>query len=290
MKTNSYWLRVLLPFVASTAACGDSAGSGELRVVLAAEETISDGLSAGEAPEDTKDFAVHYSKYLVVIGALEIARTVPLRALTTSSAFIADMRQVGQQGVQIALFDHVQAGQWDQFGFATPVALSGDLALSGVTDADAQRMIEQQWTYWIEGTIERPGKPVSFVLQLAVPTLYTACESNGQPGVSVSEGGAASATITLHGDHLWFDSLVPGRESTIVRRTQWLVDADTDGDGKVVTEDLAKLPAEIAFPSAQGYNLSGGPFPITNALDFVRAQLATQGHLNGEGACQPSLL
>lgn len=289
MKVNAYGSLVLL--VASVAACVDAAGgSGQLRVVLAAEETIDDGLKAGPDPEDTKDFGVTYTKYLAVLGAVKVARTAPARALATTGVFIADMRQVGQQGVPLATFDHVQAGQWDQFGFATPAALPGYQTLAGATDADAQLMIEKQWTYWIEGTVNRPGKPVSFVLQLAVPTVYTDCESNGQPGVSVSEGGVSTATITLHGDHLWFDSLVAGYESTVVRRTQWLVDADTDGDGKVVTEDLAKLPAETAFPSSKGYNLSGGAIPIANALDFVRAQLATQGHFNGEGACQPQLL
>lgn len=285
MKVNAY--RPLVVFLLSLAACGAESGRGQLRVLLAAEETISEGLQAGPGPEDTKDFGVTYTKYLAVIGAVKVARTGPARALAMTGVFIADMRQVGQEGVQLASFDDVQAGQWDQLSFATPVALPGSQALAGTTDADAQLMIEKQWTYWIEGTVNRPGKPVSFVLQLAVPTLYTDCESNGQPGVSVSEGGASSATITLHGDHLWFDSLVAGYESTVVRRTQWLVDADTDGDGKVVTEDLAQLPAETAFPTAQGYNLSGGSIPIRNALDFVRAQLATQGHLNGEGECQP---
>ncbi|MDB4989864.1 MAG: putative lipoprotein, partial [Myxococcaceae bacterium] len=274
-----------------TAALSCSDSSGELRVLLAAEETISHGLQAGTGEENTKDYGVSYSKFLVVIGAVKLGRSDPRRARSSDAAFIADMRQVGEEGQEIVSFDSLLPGQWNLFGYQTPVALASSRyeVLPGVDGADAREMVDKQLTYWIEGTVERPGKPVSFVFKVAVPTTYSDCETNGKPGVSVGEGGASTATITLHGDHLWFDSLVRGDESTVSRRTQWLVDADVDGDGKVVTEDLAKVPAEVVFPSSQGYNLSGGPIPVATALDFVRGQLATQGHLDGEGECETLL-
>ncbi|MDB4973369.1 MAG: putative lipoprotein [Myxococcaceae bacterium] len=286
------YIGALLALSGTAQSCGDAGGPNQLHVLLAAEETISNGLQAGEGEENTRDFGVSYSKFLVVIGNVALARSDPERRLTSSAVFLADMRQVGEAGQEIVRFDDVRAGQWSRFGYQTPLAsptLAGLQRLTGVSDADAQEMIDKQLTYWIEGTVERPGSPVRFVFKLAVPTTYSDCETNGQPGVAASEGGASTATITLHGDHLWFDSLVRGDESTVVRRAAWLADADTDGDGKVVTEDLARIPAEKAFPSAKGYNLSGGPTPVSTALDFVRGQLASQGHLNGEGECETQL-
>jgi hypothetical protein len=290
MKMRTYG--ALLALTTSTLACGDDGaggGSSKLRVLLAAEETISEGLRMGPGEEDTKDFGVTYTKYLVAVGDVRLGRSEPQLELVSNTAFIADMRQVGEQGLELVTFDDVRAGQWNELSYETPVAVAGFQKLAGVSDADAQEMIDKQLTYWIEGTVDRPEKPVRFVFKVAVPSTYADCQSNGQPGVAVSEGGTSTATLTLHGDHLWFDSLVRGDEATVTRRAQWLVTADTDGDGMVVTEDLAKVAAEVAFPSAQGYNLSGGPIPVSTALDFVRGQLATQGHLNGEGECETVL-
>jgi len=274
----------------SAIACGDdAAGAGTLRILLSAEETISKGVLAGPDADDTRDYAVTYSKFLVALGRVQLARVDPSLTLSSETVYIADMRQVGEAGLEIASFDHVEPGQWSQFAYQTPTAAPGAQKLAGVSDGDAEEMIDKQLTYWIEGRVEKPGKPVDFVFKVAVGSSYQNCESNGQPGIAVSADGTSTATITLHGDHLWFNTLARGEETTITRYAQWLVDADTDGDGKVVTEDLAAVPAEKVFPSAKGYNLSGGLFPIATALDFVRAQLATQGHLNGEGECTASL-
>lgn len=271
---------------ASAVACGeDGQGSGKLRVELSAEKTISEGVQAGAGEENTRDYSVTYSKFLVAIGRVQVARVSPSARLASDAVYIADMRRLGAARAEIASFDDVASGQWNQFGYQTPRAQVGAQKLAGVTDADAQEMIEKQLTYWIEGRVEKPDKPVSFVLKVALDSTYSDCESNGQPGIAVSEDGTSTATITLHGDHLWFNTLARGDEATITRYAQWLVDADVDGDGKVSAEDLATVPAERVFPSSKGYNLSGGPIPVSTALDFVRAQLATQGHLNGEGEC-----
>jgi hypothetical protein len=274
-------MRIVPLFVSSALAflaiaCGDdTAGAGTLRILLRAEETISKGVVAGPGADETRDFSVTYSKFLVALGRVQVARVEPSATLSSDTVYIADMRQVGEVGLELARFDDVAPGQWSQFGYQTPSAPPGAQKLAGVSDGDAQEMIDKQLTYWIEGRVAREGKPVDFVLKVAVGSSYQNCESNGQPGIAVSADGTSSATITLHGDHLWFNTLARG---------------DTDGDGKVVTEDLAGVPAEKVFPSAKGYNLSGGLIPIATALDFVRAQLATQGHLNGEGECTATAL
>jgi hypothetical protein len=194
------------------------------------------------------------------------------------------MKQVGEQGLELVSLTGLASGQWDSFGFETPAAGSGVSPLGTVNPADVAQMSEKGLTYWIEGVAQCPERSVSFSFQVAVPTVFSECEGDGEPGVSVSGGATSTATITLHGDHLWFDSLPSASEGTVMRRAAWLLKADSDGDGKVSTADLANVRADDAFPSSLGYNLSGAP--IANALDFVRAQLATQGHLNGEGECQ----
>jgi hypothetical protein len=54
-------------------------------------------------------------------------------------------------------------------------------------------------------------------------------------------------------------------------------------DGRAV---FARGAADAAalFP-APDYSLTGAPFAIDTAWDFVLAQLKTQGHFQGEGEC-----
>lgn len=260
--------------------CGSDEGTGKLLVQLAAEETISGGLEQGQGVDNTKDYGVTYSKFLVAVGRVTLGGRSGAADRRDDAVYIADMKKVGETGLDLVEFDGLEAGQWSAFGFETPAAGPGAKPLAGVSDADAQVMIEKGLTYWIEGTVARKEKPVQFSFQVRVPTVYSDCQADGEPGVAVGEGGRSAATITLHGDHLWFDSFLSGSEAGIGRRAKWLVDADVDGDGKVVTEDLASLRPEVVF---KDYDFAGAR--IDTALDFVRAQLASQGHFNVEGEC-----
>ncbi|HEX5656270.1 MAG TPA: hypothetical protein VFX59_03705 [Polyangiales bacterium] len=281
-------------------SCGDDdGGPGSLRVDLVAEETITDGIPVeGEAHDHadgeghehgTLDYAVSYSKYLVSVGQVQVANTRSGDSRELPGTYVADLRTVGTTGVTLGSFDDIASGQWDQFGYRTPIASAGFTKVGAVSDADAQAMVDQQLTYWIEGEVAA-AKPVKFVIKVPLPVQFASCENDGEPGVAVTEGRPTTAQLTLHGDHMWFTTLVRGDESTVVLRAGWLVKADKDGDGLVTSDDLKTVKAEEVFPTSEGYNLSGGLFPVTNAYDFVRAQLASQGHLNGEGECVATAL
>ena len=272
-------------------ACGEDAraGQGTLRVSVKAEQTIRDGLSVGGGADEAKDYAVSYSKFIVAIGLLRLEQSSSGGRLEGDAVALVDLTQVGEQGVELTQFEGVRAGEWDKFAFETPAAARGAEA-QGVDPDEAAQMIERGWTYWIEGTVERPaaaGGPVDFVIQTAVPTLFEACELDGEPGVTVVAGRTATGDITIHGDHIWFNSFPTGSEGSVERRSAWLVQADVDGDGRVSTDDLAALDATEVFTTKLGYSLDGAPdgIVIDSALDFVRAQLATQGHFRGEGEC-----
>jgi hypothetical protein len=262
-------------------ACGDDGdGRGQLQVRVQAEASISEGLMVGD-DENSRDYGVTFTKYLVAIGKVKLGRSGQAER-RDDRVFVADMLNVGEQGVDLGALSDLPSGRWEQLGYETPITPAGAIPVAGVTQADLQVMIDKQLTYWIEGTVNRPEKPVSFSLQVGVPSSFGDCQTDARPGVAIPEGARASVSLTLHGDHLFFDGFLSGTEAAVVRRAQWLVDADVDGDGRVVTSDLVALPAERLFG---GYNLGSAPFPINDALDFVRAQLATQGHVNGEGEC-----
>jgi len=271
--------------------CGDDGvnGNGDLSVLLAAEPSISEGLGVGGGPEGSEDYGVTFEKYLVAIGRVQVAQANGARQVSDDTVYVADMRAVGEDGVTIATFDDLPAGQWPEFGFATAIPGADAVALAGTSEADRAFMVERGISYWIEGTVQRPaaeGGPVRFVLQVPVNSQYSDCQLDAQPGVTVMHG-PSSATVTLHGDHIFFNAFPSAAEGVIRRRARWIVEADRDGDGLVTGDELAQIDASELFKSTDGYslNLPFEGFAINTALDFVRAQLATQGHLNGEGGC-----
>ena len=293
MAMNSKYVAAICSssWILGLSACSNEVGGGkgDLSVLLASEETITNGLAVGTGEEDSQDYAVRFTKYLVAIGRVHVAKANGADRVADDTVYVANMQGVSESGLELVTFEDLSAGQWPEFGFATPVPTAGAMSLAGTSEADAAQMIERGWTYWIEGVVERPeaeGGPVQFVLQTPVSTEYYDCAVDNQPGVAVTNG-PSTATITLHGDHIFFNAFPGGNEGVIQRRAGWLVEADVDGDGRVVTEDLAKIDASTLFTSEKGYSLNVPfpDFPINTALDFVRAQLATQGHLNGEGGC-----
>lgn len=275
--------------VMAAACAGDTAeGSGDVRVMLAAEDSVREGLDVGPGPENTKDYGVRYTKFLVAIGDVRLSDSGSDTERVERTQYVSDLTNVPTSGVELFTWGDLDAGQWDEFGFSTVAARGAPERLSGATSADAREMAEHGYTYWIEGVVERSegdGGPVEFVIQIDAKAAFSRCTHDGEPGVAVVSGGTSGAVITIHGDHLWFNAFPTGGEGTIERRAAWILAADRDGDGVVHTEDLEDLPASEVFKSELGYSLDGAPYVIETALDWARAQLSTQGHFQGEGEC-----
>jgi hypothetical protein len=263
--------------------------AGAVRVAVSPDDSIQRGLAKGEAPENARDYAVSYTKFIVSIGNVRLGHSTFESDFSSGRTTLIDFVRLGEPSAEIARFDDVPSGEWSEFSFDTPRPKEG-VHLVEVTAADAVVMIENGWTHWIEGTVGRPvaeGGALEFIVQTAVPTSFSRCERDGEPGVNVVQDQTTTALITMHGDHLWFTSFATGIEGQIERRTAWILQADQNRDGAVTTEELASLDATEVFTTELGYSLDGPPAGVTieTALDFVRAQLVTQGHFKGEGEC-----
>ncbi len=277
-------------------AIGCASPTGDVTVLLEAEETITGGLDPGEGAADVVDgWRVRFSKYLVAVGDVHLERTADGQEAHDPSVHVVDLASLPPGGIVLTRFESLDARRWDSFGDATAHAHADATKGESVSQADFDEMVANDWTYLIEGTLEnasgescpprgecRAASRLSFRLGASVETFFGPCEDEGLPGVTVTESGTA-VTISIHGDHLFFDTFPSGAE-VIERRAQWLANADTDGDDAITAEELMAIDAAALFPS-EVYNLAGAPFPIESAFDYVRAQLATQGHFQGEGEC-----
>lgn len=286
--------KAIILCTALTVACAEP--TGDLTILLQAEQTITEGITAGEGPSNIVDgWSVQFSKYLVTVGDVHLERTADEREAHDSHVWVVDLAALPPGGVELTRIEDLLAERWDVFGYATPRANEESLRHPRVNQVDFDEMVAHGWTYLIEGSLEkasgescppagecRPASQLSFRIGADVDTVFGPCQGEGLPGVTVTESGTA-VSISIHGDHLFFDTFPSGAE-IIERRAQWLADADLDGDGLVTSEELMEVSAASLFPSTI-YQLAGAPFPIETAYDFARAQLATQGHFQGEGEC-----
>jgi hypothetical protein len=121
----------------------------------------------------------------------------------------------------------------------------------------------------IEGVAEKDGVQKSFAWTFNTPVDYTNCETT----IDVPSDGVGEFQITVHGDHLFFDSLVSPESSL---RFDPIAAADTDDDSEVTMAELAATDIGAYDP---------GNLDIDDLWSFLSEHARTIGHVDGEGYC-----
>ncbi len=318
---DKYHLAVLavLACFATLAGCSsDAIGRGDLRVLVEAEDVIIDGLDPGDGVEKVQDgWAVRFDQYIVALG--HIAVQLSTDASVTAEAdeiFVIDLSAISAGGESLWSLGELEEGRWE-FNYAMLGAGDNATRHASVDEDDFTQMTDGDLTYLIRGTLEQtggkscppaslaappdgavadgsnaagdpcyPASSVSFEFAAQAETNFGPCEVDDVPGVGIAAGSETSVAITVHGDHLFFNGFPEGGEGGVVRLAQWLADCDLDLDGSVTRAELEAIsPSDLAELDDR-YQLGGSPItPLTSMWDYVRAQLKTQGHFQGEGEC-----
>ena len=127
-----------------------------------------------------------------------------------------------------------------------------------------------------EGTLTCDGEAKTFAWAFDTDTTY-GCEPDE---LSIAAGGEDRSQLTIHGDHLWYDSL--SAEDAEVRG-QHIAAADADDDDVITQAELAAVPVAPT-------GLDVGPYStVTDLGAYVRFLTQTVGHIDGEGHCQVDL-
>lgn len=307
---SQLWLTVAILMLSSqTIGCtyedGDLDGDfstdvGSLNVLLEAEDTITDGLQAGSEVENIEDgWSVTFAKYIAVVGGIDVHLATDEQVEAEASEFFAvDLTTVPENGLPLWTLPGLQAGDW-AFNYALGGAAGeGVERHQSVSEEDFALMQTGDLTYLIEGTMTKEGgescapaadpcqanATIGFRFAEQAKTVFGPCEFDGQAGFTMPEGSSQNVGATLHGDHVFFNGFPEGDEGGVTRLAQWVADSDTNVDGTVTAEELEALtPADM--PAMADYELGGAPITIDTLHDYVVAQLKTQGHYQGEGAC-----
>lgn len=292
-------------------------GTGTLSVLLEAEDVIIDGLQPGEDEENVRDgWAVHFDKFIGTIGHVDVhfATDDGIEA-EGEGVFVIDLARLPASGTPLWRLEGLRAGRWE-FNYGTPGAGDGSIRHDSVSQGDYDAMVENDWTYWLDGSIEKPdgqacppatlanpgdkspngstsggnacfdATSVRFEFGATAETSFGPCEIDGVPGFAIASGSEQSVAITIHGDHPFFNGFPEGDEGGVLRLAQWLADCDLDLDGTVTQDELEAISPAM-LPELDGrYQLGGSPItPLTNMYEYLIGQLKTQGHFQGEGEC-----
>jgi hypothetical protein len=285
-----------------------------LDVLLRAESVVTDGLEAGDLAGQVRDgWQVSFEQYVAVLGPVALG---PAGAVGRAPSVLAvDLKGVPSEGFKLWSMQDLTPGR-HSFSFELGVADSETERHRSVASGDFEQLSDAGATYLIRGALAqsggrscpprelaRPGdreavetlasgdlcydaSQVRFSLVVSAPVRAEDCQTDGIPGAVVTAGQVNTVSITLHGDHLFFGGFAAGDEGSVERWAQWLADCDLDLDGEVSSPELAQVPwTSLPSVSAARFPLGSAPVRIATALDYVRAQLMTQGHFEGEGEC-----
>ena len=220
-------------------ACGDgesqTQGTGTISVRAYGESFIEDGIPA----EDMNDgWAIAFERF-----------DVSLRDLVVAGVALEDPDPV----------DVAAASDGEGHALGSVTVATGSYSEPAFTIARVE----------IAGSAEKDGVTKTFAWTFAAPTRYQHCDA----ATNVRTDAESSFQITVHADHLFYDSLVSEEPELLFDA---IAAADADGDGDVTQ-------AELAVRDIGSYD--PGNDHIDDLWSWLIAQHRTLGHVDGEGHC-----
>ncbi|MCG5053360.1 MAG: hypothetical protein KA712_10415 [Myxococcales bacterium] len=292
----------LLPFVAllaAVSACGSAEDTGDLVIRVSGEGAAKQGYPfvKNDATIAFIDgWSVRFTKFLIALAEPTLATSDGERANADPRAVVADLHK--GDPVMIA-FEALAARRWDRFGFKVVPPPLDARPLNDVATDDIARMAQGGFNYWIEGNARRGEEAYSFAWGLRNPTRNANCTNglDGTDGFVVRPNTTTEGEITVHVDHLFWDTL--GGERANLRFDAM---AGAAGDDTHITfEELGlqslanpRGPNGLAVTDTAGaplaYNPGSVPLAAPHLAAFMLASAASQAHVNGLGLCTVSRL
>lgn len=235
MKTFRSTL-ALLAIPCLNLACSSTDGEGTVTVTAYGESFIEEGIPASEMSDGWK---IDFERFDVTI------EDVKLGGEELSDIESVDLSKGSSgEGHELGILLVSEGDHTDSSFSITHVDVEGQAMKGDVTKT----------FHWIFDQL----------------TAYGECETT----TSVADGGSTTFQITVHADHLFYDSLVAEEPDLLFGP---LAKADENDDGKITEEELSS--ADI------GPYDRGSDDDIDNLWAFLNGQAKTLGHVDGEGHC-----
>lgn len=259
---------LLLLLVTSLFGCGEDTKllDGTLEVRVWGESFIEQSIPADVFVDG---WSVTFDKFLVNLGEIHVHQGESSPALSDATFRVFDLSLPSSTG-HLVFASPITGGVYDQLDYT--VAPATETSVPGnATAADMALLQENGWSVFASGTAGRDATQITFAWGFTTQTLYGDCAIALQ-----IDGDVATATPTLHGDHLFYDDLFSETPNVAF---DLIAQADSSEDG-VVSE--AELRAQSLLEQ-EHYQV--GSTGITQLYDFIAFQTSTLGHIDGEGHC-----
>ncbi len=274
----------------SMALVGCPQAAGTVEIEISGEEAATMGFPVGDIAF-VDGWSVSFEHVFISVETFELS--------DGTTAFRSDARSVlvdlaaGDQLVWT--FPSVPAQRWPDVSWHIARPTAETRLLGSVTDADRAAMVADGVSFRILGTATHPTHGVIDIdLALPMAAHMEGCVSgrDGTDGIVVPASGTHRTQLTIHLDHLFFDSA--RAEEPSLRFDAWA--AVAGADGTVTYEDLA-LQNLADLTNAEGMPLldgEGNPvvyeppstgLPMQTLAAYVLAEAFTVGHFEGEGHC-----
>lgn len=295
MKTKMGFVVGLISVM--SVGCGSEpteAGTGSLAIRVTGEDAAKTGFPVEEEGESiafVDGWSVQFTKFLVSLGGIDVRGADGKVASDSSDKYIADLHA---GDASLPELEGLAARRWESFSFEVTPPDATTKVLGTVDDGDVQMMVAGKYNYWVEGTATKGAESIEFAWGLANPTKNANC-TNGlddTDGVVIRSNATTEAEITIHVEHLFWDTL--GSEDASLRFDA--IAAVAGADKKVTTEEIASqslanlkdangMPLVDASGMPVVYNPGSVPLKTQDLLAFIQASSASMAHLNGEGLC-----
>jgi hypothetical protein len=274
------------------AACGDDESSrdGSLRVEISGEEASRSGYPVGSGDDEiafVDGWTLEFEKVLVSLSDFELQTSDGDDAQLVAGAVVADLHQ-GEP--RLWNFTEVPARRWDRVGYRYTPPTADVIKANDIDDDDIELMIDEGYSLYIAATAKKDLRTVPLTFGFAFEVQMSQCENgmDDTDGIVVANNAINTAQITVHLDHLFFDSYATDEAEL---RFDPMA-AVAPGSGPLTLSDLAEQSNLSDLKDADGKPLDvaydpGSAFdPVPKTLeDYVVAAATTTGHWNGEGHC-----
>jgi hypothetical protein len=274
----------------------DTVGEGELALEVSGGIALEQGFPHTEGDvsyEFVDGWEIQFSTFVVVLANVQLVDQESSSVVANwAGPAILDLRQEGGKSQPLTALGEVPAERLDLELDVVPATAKAE---NRNADPDAvDRMIEEGWSYLIEGEASRDGETASFSLGLSVHEHYFDC-NNGKDrtrGIVIENAKTTGAFIYVHAVHLFWDTLSTGDEDL-----RFDAFAAVAGDDGIVTMDELATQSLYDLRDANGerlltatgdpvrYNddgkLSDDPTLAAFANEAARAFI----HFNGVGFC-----
>lgn len=280
-----------LVLAVAVAGCGASAGHGDLTVSASGEAAAVEGYPTSTGIAFVDGWEIQWDHVLVSLDLFHLRRDGALVALETDPVIVSLHDALT---ADVWSFPALAAQRYDDVGYEILPPAASARRLGTVTEAQAQTMTSEGVSVWLLGTASHPDHG-DVVLDLRIPmhTVMSECVSgvDRTSGLVITPNGRATAQMTFHLDHFFFDSLVA--EEPNVRFQAYAATAGDDGTvtfDELAAQRLADLRDIDGSPLVEDgaqvvYDPASAPLATQDLRSFVFHQATTLGHFDGEGHC-----